>query len=106
LQLSFRCRGLSFVWQQKKQKCQAPGCSATCSFSMAKLQKLAALRQFAILNAIFKQQVPACATEWRGKNGSVYFIFGLRAAPKIVAGCLLFSGVISTLNMFRLNFKC
>jgi hypothetical protein len=57
--------GPSFVWQQKKQKCPAPGRSATCQHSMPKLQKLACGSDTLQFNAIFARQVPACATKRR-----------------------------------------
>jgi hypothetical protein len=44
---------------------------------MAKLQKLAMLKQFAIFNAIFKRQVPACATDG-ATNRKFLFYFPAR----------------------------
>jgi hypothetical protein len=49
---------------------------------MAKLQKLAALKQFEIFNATFKRQVPACATDGATNRKFLFYFPARCAAPE------------------------
>ncbi|WP_415582578.1 hypothetical protein [Flavobacterium longum] len=60
--------GPSFVWQQKKQKCLAPVCSATCSHLPANLPELAYVSDSGQIYAVFARQVPACANDGATKR--------------------------------------